>query len=209
MRGVGEPIAACPNDQASVTARLASARVGIIGLGGLGSNAAMMLVRAGVRHFVLADFDLVERGNLNRQLYFPDQIARHKTDALSQTLLRIEPTIEATLVRERITADNLASIFSGVDVLLEAVDSAEGKQMIVSTASDLLPDTPLVWVAGLAGCASANAITTRRVGETVWVVGDLEADIRDGLPLLAPRVMVAAAQQAHMATRILLGMPDA
>jgi sulfur carrier protein ThiS adenylyltransferase len=79
----------------------------------------------------------------------------------------------------------------------------------VETASDRLPDTPLVWVAGLAGCASANAIATRRVGETVWVVGDLEADIRDGLPLLASRVMVAAAHEAHIATRILLGMPDA
>jgi sulfur carrier protein ThiS adenylyltransferase len=81
--------------------------------------------------------------------------------------------------------------------------------MIVETASAALPETPLVWVAGLAGCASANTIETQRIGENVWVVGDLTADVRDNLPLVASRVMVAAAHEAHIATRILLGMPDA
>jgi sulfur carrier protein ThiS adenylyltransferase len=200
---------ACPLDQAGVRERLGQATVGIIGLGGLGSNAAMMLVRSGVRRFVLADFDRVEPSNLARQLYFPDQVGRAKTDALAETLLRIEPGLDLTLVPKRVEADDIERLFADVDVLLEAVDSAEAKMMIVDTASDRLPDTPLVWVAGLAGCASANAIATRRVGETVWVVGDLEADVRDGLPLLASRVMVAAAHQAHIATRILLGMPDA
>ena len=209
MPDVRGPAAACPIDQAGVSERLASARVGIIGLGGLGSNAAMMLVRAGVRSLVLADFDRVEPSNLNRQLFFSDQVGRPKPDALAETLTRIEPTLELTLVRDRVTAANLATVFSGVDVLLEAVDSAQDKEMIVGTASDALPDTPLVWVSGLAGCASADAISTQRVGEKVWVVGDLESDIRDGLPLLASRVMVAAAHEAHIAARILLGMPDA
>lgn len=207
--GAPDPLPACPIDQAGVRARLAEATVGIIGLGGLGSNAAMMLVRSGVRRFVLADFDVVETSNLSRQLFFPDQLGSPKTEALAETLTRIEPSVDLTLIRERITPDNLAGVFARVDVLLEAVDAAETKAAIVETASDRLPDTPLVWVAGLAGCASANAIATRRVGETVWVVGDLEADIRDGLPLLASRVMVAAAHEAHIATRILLGMPDA
>ena len=188
---------------------MGDAVVGIIGLGGLGSNAAMMLARSGVRRFVLADFDRVEEGNLARQLYFPDQLGRLKTDALAETLLRIEPGLDLTLVAERVDADDIPMLFADVDILLEAVDSAETKTMIVETASDRLPGTPLVWVAGLAGCATANAIMTRRIGETVWVVGDLEADIRDGLPLLASRVMVASAQQAHIALRILLGMPEA
>jgi len=203
------PAAACPLDQAGVRARLADATVGIIGLGGLGSNAAMMLVRSGVRHLVLADFDRVEPSNLARQLYFPDQVGRLKTEALAETLLRIEPALDLTLIAERIEAADIPRLFGDVDVLLEAVDKAETKAMIVEAASDLLPTTPLVWVAGLAGCASANAIATQRIGDTVWVVGDLEADIRDGLPLLASRVMAAAAHEAHIATRILLGMPEA
>jgi len=204
-----DPIPACPLDQAGVRARLGDASVGIVGLGGLGSNIAMMLVRSGVRRLVLADFDRVEPSNLARQLYFPDQLGVLKTEALTETLLRIEPELDLTLFAEKIGADDIPRLFGGVDVLLEAVDTAEDKAMIVATASDRLPKTPLVWVAGLAGCASANAIQTQRIGETVWVVGDLEADIRDGLPLLASRVMVAAAHEAHIAIRILLGMADA
>jgi sulfur carrier protein ThiS adenylyltransferase len=203
-----DPVA-CTADQAAVRARLAETAVGVIGLGGLGSNIAAMLVRSGVRTLVLADFDRVEESNLNRQLYFDDQIGLPKTEALAQTLRRIEPSVLLTLLPERITAQSLPVVFSGVDVLLEAVDSAEDKEMIVETASDRLPGVPVVWASGLAGCASANAIATTRIGEAVWVVGDLEADVRDGLPLVASRVMVAAAHQAHMATRILLGMDEA
>lgn len=198
---------ACTADQAALRARLAETCVGIIGAGGLGSNAAAMLVRSGVRGLVIADFDLVEESNLNRQFYFPDQLGQPKVDALGETLRRLEPALALTLVAERITAENLPAVFGDVDVLLEAVDRAEVKQMIVETASDALPETPLVWVAGLAGCASANAIETQRVGENVWVVGDLTADVRDGLPLVSSRVMVAAAHEAHAAIRMLLGLP--
>jgi sulfur carrier protein ThiS adenylyltransferase len=196
-------------EQEAVRAQLAQGTVGIIGLGGLGSNAAMMLLRSGVRRLVLADFDRVEESNLNRQLYYPDQLGRLKTDALAETLLRIDPDAELTLEAERITRDNIATIFAGVDVLIEAVDTAEDKTAIVEAASDLLPDTPFVWAMGLAGNASANCIETTRVGEDDWLVGDLEADVRDGLPLMATRVMVAAAHEAHMAVRILLGMREA
>jgi sulfur carrier protein ThiS adenylyltransferase len=196
-------------EQEAVRAQLAQGTVGIIGLGGLGSNAAMMLLRSGVRRFVLADFDRIEESNLNRQLYFPDQLGRLKTDALAETLLRIDPDVDLTLVAERIGRDNIGATFAGVDVLIEAVDTAEDKTAIVEAASDLLPDTPFVWAMGLAGNASANCIETTRVGEDDWLVGDLEADVRDGLPLMATRVMVAAAHEAHMAVRILLGMREA
>lgn len=200
--------AACTADQAAVRERLAEARVGIVGAGGLGSNAALMLVRAGVRALTLADFDVVETSNLNRQMYFPDQLGRPKVQALAESLLRLEPDLDVRLVYECITSDNLAPLFGDVDVLIEAVDTAEGKAMLVETACDQLPATPFVWASGLAGCGSANEIITRRVGEHVWVVGDLEADVRDGLPLLASRVMVASAHQAQMAIRILLGLTE-
>lgn len=203
-----DPVA-CTADQSAVRARLAQTRVGIIGAGGLGSNIALMLVRSGVRALTIADFDRVEPSNLNRQMYFPDQLGRMKVQAISETLLRLEPGLDLRLVSERVTDTNLAPLFEDVDVLIEAVDSAEDKATIVRTASTQLPDTPFVWASGLAGCASANDIVTQRIGKTVWVVGDLEADVRDGLPLLSSRVMVAAAHEAQMAIRILLGMPEA
>lgn len=196
-------------DQAAVRARLGKALVGIVGLGGLGSNAAMMLVRSGVRRLVLADFDRICESNLNRQLYFPDQLGELKCDALAETLRRIEPDVQLTLVCERIDASNIAEVFSGVDVLIEAVDAAEAKTAIVSAASLQLPNTPLVWAMGLAGWESANRIETQRVGEHSWLVGDLEADVREGHPLLASRVMVASAHEAHMAIRVLLGEREA
>lgn len=203
-----DPVA-CTADQSAVRARLAQTRVGVIGAGGLGSNIALMLVRSGVRALTIADFDRVEPSNLNRQMYFPDQLGRMKVQAISETLLRLEPGLDLRLVSERVTEANLAPLFGDVDVLIEAVDSAEGKAMLVRTASTQLPDTPFVWASGLAGCGSANDIVTQRIGETVWVVGDLEADVRDGLPLLSSRVMVAAAHEAQIAIRILLGMPEA
>lgn len=204
MLGPADPVA-CTADQGAVRARLAQVRVGIIGAGGLGSNAALMLVRSGVRALTIADFDVVEQTNLNRQMYFPDQLGRPKVQALAETLLRLEPGLDVRLVRERVTPENLEPLFGDVDVLIEAVDTAEGKAMICATATTCLPDTPLVWASGLAGCASANDIATRRIGDNVWVVGDLEADVREGLPLLSSRVMVAAAHEAHMAIRVLLG----
>jgi sulfur carrier protein ThiS adenylyltransferase len=195
--------------QGEVRSALAEKTVGIIGLGGLGSNAAMMLLRSGVRRFILADHDLVEESNLNRQLYFPDQLGRPKSEALAETLTRIDPLFAPTLVGEYINRGNISRVFAGVDVLIEAVDTAEGKAMIAEAASDLLPDVPFVWAMGLAGYKSANCVETVQVGENSWLVGDLEADIRDGLPLLATRVMVAAAHEAHMAVRIMLGLNEA
>lgn len=203
-----DPVA-CAADQASVRARLAQTRVGIVGAGGLGSNAALMLVRAGVGALTVADFDVVEPSNLNRQMYFPDQLGRPKVQALAETLLRLEPDLDLRLVYERVTPENLAPLFGDVDVLIEAVDTAEAKMMLVQSVTTLLPTMPFVWASGLAGCESANQIVTHRVGEYVWVVGDLEADVRDGLPLLSSRVMVASAHEANAAIRILLGRPDA
>jgi sulfur carrier protein ThiS adenylyltransferase len=195
--------------QVEVRSALAEKTVGIIGLGGLGSNAAMMLLRSGVLRFVLADHDVVEESNLNRQLFFPDQLGRPKTEALAETLRRIDPRVNLTLAQERVGRDNMARLFSQVDVLIEAVDKADEKAAIVEVASEELPETPLVWAMGLAGYKSANCIATAQVGEDSWLVGDLEADIRDGLPLLATRVMVAAAHEAHMTVRILLGLNEA
>lgn len=205
---MSEPMEPCLTRE-EVRERLGRGTVGIIGLGGLGSNIAVMLVRAGVRRFVLADPDSVESSNLDRQAYFPDQIGHRKADALAEILRRLEPRVELTLHPDRVTAENLAGLFVDVDVLVEAVDDAAVKSMVVETASVRLPATPLVWAIGLAGYSPANAIATRRIGERCWVVGDMESDVRDGLPLLASRVMAAAAHEAHVVVRILLGVEEA
>ncbi len=195
-------------DVRDLRAELAGTRVGIIGLGGLGSNAAVMLLRSGVRRMVLADFDVVELSNLDRQAYFLDQVGRPKTEALAETLLRIDRDAELTFISERVDPEMLLARFGDLDLLIEAVDRPDAKAMIVNTCLQRLPHVPLVTASGLAGYGSANAIETERFCENLWVVGDLESDVDTGLPLFASRVMVAAAHEAHIAIRVLLGFTE-
>jgi len=197
-----------PTDDPALRARLAASHVAIIGCGGLGSNAAAMLVRCGVGELTLIDFDVVEESNLNRQLFFADQLGRAKTEALAETLVRIHADVTLHLHKECVTAENLVQLVGDADVLIEAADRAEVKAMIANTALDLLPGTPLVSASGLAGFDSANDVVTERIADGFYMVGDLLSDVREGHPLLASRVMVAAAHEAHAAIRILLGYPE-
>jgi len=195
-------------DDAGVRARLATSHVALVGCGGLGSNAANMLVRSGLGELTLIDFDVVDESNLNRQLYFRDQLGRPKTEALAETLARIAPSLILHLHTICATPENLIGLIRGCDVAIEAVDTAENKAMITNTVMQALPDLPIVCASGLAGFGSANDIVTERMGDSFYFVGDLESDVRHNLPLLASRVMVAAAHEAHAAIRILLGHPE-
>jgi sulfur carrier protein ThiS adenylyltransferase len=180
------------------------ARVGIAGLGGLGSQVAIALARTGVGTLVLADFDLVEPSNLNRQQYFVEQIGVHKGEALSQTLRRINPYLQLDLRPVRLTAENIPEIFRGCRVLVEAFDRADQKAMLVQAALSFLPDTWVVAASGVAGYGPSDAIRTHRLGPRLIVVGDLETAAQPGTGLMAPRVGVAAHSQANAALRILL-----
>ena len=110
---------------------LESAVVGIAGAGGLGSNCAMHLVRAGVKKLVIADFDVVGESNLNRQFFFRDQLGRKKVDALAENLRRIEPDLSLDLRDVRLAPDNIDWTFSGCSVIVEAFDSADAKAMLL------------------------------------------------------------------------------
>jgi len=197
-----------PNDDSAVRARLANSHVALVGCGGLGSNAASMLVRAGVGELTLIDFDVVEESNLNRQLFFRDQLGLPKTEALAATLRRINPDVTLHIHTTCATEENLVGLVGDADVIIEAADRAETKAMIANVLSEQIPDTPLVAASGLAGFASANEIVTERFGEAFYLVGDLRSDVRDELPLIASRVMVASAHEAHVAIRLLLGHPE-
>jgi sulfur carrier protein ThiS adenylyltransferase len=187
---------------------LSESVVAIIGCGGLGSNVAAMLLRSGVRTLTLIDFDVVEASNLDRQLYFRDQVGSLKTEALAETLRRIDPDAHLTLLAQRVSGDNVVELVGGADVVVEAVDRPETKAMIVNTCLDVLPDTPVVTASGLAGYGSANAVVTQRPCDNLYLVGDLESDVDAGHVLFASRVMVAAAHEAHAVIRLLLGFEE-
>lgn len=183
-----------------------AARVGIAGLGGLGSQVAIALARTGVGSLVLADFDVVEPSNLNRQQYFVDQIGLPKASALAATLERINPYLSVQPHAVRLTPDNLPLLFAGCAVVVEAFDLADQKAMLLETALSALPETWVVAASGVAGCDSSDAIRSHRLGERLFVVGDLRVAARPGTGLMAPRVGVAAHAQANLVLRILLGL---
>lgn len=188
--------------------RLKGSKVGIAGLGGLGSNVAIALARVGVGHLVIADFDVVEPSNLNRQQYFIDQIGLFKTDALLDNLKRINPFIKIFAYRVNLTPDNVSTIFAHCHVIVEAFDRADMKTMLIHTVLEKMPEVYIVAASGLAGYGPNNDIVTRRIAKKLFVVGDLVSEAKPGSGLMAPRVGIAAHHQANQVVRILLGEFD-
>jgi sulfur carrier protein ThiS adenylyltransferase len=181
-----------------------NAVVGIAGLGGLGSNVAMALTRLGVGKLIIADFDVIEQGNLTRQHYYIDQIGQVKVNATSENLKRINPSIEIETHRVRLTPDNIPTIFVQADIIAECFDLAEEKQMLVETVLSRMQKPVVVSVSGLAGYGNSNAIKTRRISRRHILVGDGRTEARPGIRLTAPRVGVAAYHQANAIAEVII-----
>ena len=186
-------------------AKFTGAAVAICGLGGLGSNIAVALARAGVGKLILIDFDKVDISNLHRQQYQADQIGLYKTEALTENLKRIAPYAEIISYTGRITEDNFQKLLQDADIICEAFDDAEAKAMLVNGVLEQLHTKYLIAASGMAGLGSANSIKTRRVMERFYLCGDGVSDVADDIGLVAPRVMLCAAHQAQMVLRILSG----
>ena len=182
-----------------------SATVAICGLGGLGSNIAISLARAGVGKQILIDFDRVDITNLHRQQYKANQIGMAKTDALSDNLKEIAPYIDIESHTVRITDNNAVELLKDADIICEAFDDAECKAMLTNLVLETMPDKYLVAASGMAGMGSANTIQTRRVSKRFYLCGDGASDVSEAGSLVASRVMLCAAHQAHTVLRILAG----
>ena len=185
--------------------KFAAATVAVCGLGGLGSNIAIALARAGIGKLFLIDFDRVDITNLHRQQYKANQIDRYKSEALAENLLEIAPYTEVQTVTKKITEDNFAAMLKDADVICEAFDNAEAKAMLVNGVLEQLPDRYLVAASGMAGMDTPNTIRTRKVMKRFYLCGDETNDVADTIGLVAPRVMLCAAHQAHIVLRILAG----
>lgn len=182
---------------------LEKVRIGVAGAGGLGSNCAMHLVRSGIRHLVVADFDVVGESNLNRQFFFRDQLGMKKVDALKANLLRIDPEADVQAVDVRLDAASTRELFEDCDIVVEAFDVVEAKTMILSTLMPL--GMRLVTASGLAGWGKSNAMRVRKMGANVVVVGDGETGVATDVAPASPRVGIAAAMEANAVVAWLLG----
>ena len=180
-----------------------SATVAICGLGGLGSNIAIALARAGVGRLILIDFDRVDITNLHRQQYKAYQIGMYKTVALAENLKEIAPYISLEIHTEHITEDNAVTLLRDADIICEAFDDAECKAMLTNTVLTEMRDKYLVAASGMAGLYDANRIKTRKITSKFYLCGDEKSDVADGIGLVSSRVMICAAHQAHTVLRIL------
>ena len=189
--------------------KISKAVVAICGLGGLGSNIAVALARAGVGKLILIDFDKVDVTNLHRQQYFANQVGQWKTDALAENLKAMAPYVELDLRRAMVTEENISELIKDADIVCEAFDVAENKAMLVNYVLEKFPEKYLIAASGMAGFASGNDISTERISEHFYMCGDKKSDVNtEGMGLVSSRVMLCAAHQAHTVIRIIAGKKD-
>ncbi len=183
--------------------KISSTTVAVCGLGGLGSNIAISLARAGIGKLILIDFDKVDITNLHRQQYKANQIGMCKTEALQNNLKEINPYLETKIHTICLDESNAKDVLADADIICEAFDNAEAKANIVNFVLSEMPDKYIVAASGMAGLDSANLIKTRKVSKRFYLCGDEVNDIKDGIGLVSTRVMLCAAHQAHTVLRII------
>ena len=177
--------------------------IGIAGCGGLGSNCAVALARVGVGKLIIADFDVVEKNNLNRQYYFFNQIGEKKVIALKDNIKIINSEVNVRAYDIKLNSESLNKIFSSCDIIIEAFDLAVMKQMIIETVLSEMPGKPIISGLGVAGWGDNDSIKTRQVGD-LYICGDEKTETSENMPPMAPKVGIVANMQAILVLEILL-----
>ena len=180
------------------------ARIGIAGLGGLGSNIASMLVRTGVSDLTIADLDAVDITNINRQNYYLDQIGRPKVDAAEEMLRKINPYIEIKKYNVKLEPSNIPNIFGKCDIVCEAFDVPSEKAMLINTILEKCPGIKIVSGSGMAGFGRSNEIRTERLFADLYICGDgIDMEDAEG-GLMSPRVNICAGHMANTVISLLI-----
>ncbi len=179
---------------------LDSAKIGVAGLGGLGSSVAIALARVGVSYLKLADFDTVDPSNLNRQQYFISDIGRLKTEALKDIIAKINPFVSVEIASVRLDESNINEVFSRCDIVAECFDNPQSKAMLINS----LKNRQIVAASGMAGWGRSEEIKTHKFAKNLFVCGDLKDAAAIGNGLMAPRVGVCAMHQANKILELLI-----
>lgn len=173
--------------------------VAIAGCGGLGSNVAITLTRAGIGRLYLADFDVVEISNLNRQAYFRSDIGKPKVHALANYLKNINPNVKLHLYEKALDDSNITEFFKDADLLIEAFDLAEKKHWLIDRWCRMF-SKPVVGASGLAGIGGFEKLKIEK-SANIYICGDQVSDMSAGL--CSARVAIVANMQANCAIELL------
>jgi sulfur carrier protein ThiS adenylyltransferase len=188
-----------------VLAALRKSTVAIAGAGGLGSNTAVSLARAGIGKLIIADFDILDVSNLDRQYYFIDQVGMLKVEAILENLNKVNPFSTYEIHNIKIDRESIRPIFGSADLLVEAFDLADQKQMLVEAWLTHFPQRPVIVASGLAGYGCNNQLRQRNLG-SLYVCGDEAGECDAGTSPMAPRVAIVANMQANLAVELLVDM---
>ncbi len=111
------------------------ARVGVVGLGGVGTWAAEALARSGVGRLRLIDLDHVSESNTNRQIHALDtEFGKSKVGAMAERIALIHPRAEVEAVEDFVSADNVAALLGGLDLVIDCIDAVAAKAALVAWA---------------------------------------------------------------------------
>lgn len=185
-----------------MTEALSRATIGIAGCGGLGSNIAVSLVRAGIGNLIIADYDIIELSNLNRQYYFREDVGEKKVDALKEKLLQINPDCKINIIDKKLERNDIGTLFSDAEIMVEAFDKAEAKQWLIEEWSTQFPNRVIISGNGLGGYGKFEKLKVKKMG-LLYFCGDGESSEKDGL--CSARVAIVANMQANLAIELLMG----
>ncbi|MGA1821332.1 MAG: sulfur carrier protein ThiS adenylyltransferase ThiF [Thermoplasmatota archaeon] len=191
-------------DDPRIASKLRKSHVGIAGAGGLGSNAAMALARAGVGRLTIVDFDRIEESNLNRQYFFLDQVGELKVEALKRNIESAVKGCDVNMVDKKLVRGSMFEPFRDVDVVVEALDQAETKARFIEEILLGLPGKPIVGASGVAGYGCSERLNLVRFGD-LYLIQDPDAASSENDVLLSPRVGLFAHYQANVVLSIILG----
>jgi molybdopterin/thiamine biosynthesis adenylyltransferase/rhodanese-related sulfurtransferase len=119
-------------------AKLAGAKVVLLGAGGLGAPAALYLAAAGVGQLTLIDDDRVERSNLHRQVVHADaRVGMAKTESARLALLALNPRVRIETRNERLQADNVERLLSGHDLVIDGADNFPARYLLAAATQRL------------------------------------------------------------------------
>jgi len=190
--------------------KLLDATVLIIGLGGLGSPAAMYLAAAGVGHLVLVDFDTVELSNLQRQIiHHTDDIGRPKVESARDALRKLNPDVKLTLVDHKLEGMELQQHITAADVVLDGSDNF-ATRFAVNDAC-VAARVPLVSGAAIRMEGQVAVFLNNGDGPCYRCLYREEGELDNRCSengVLAPLVGIIGAIQATEAIKILAGMGE-
>lgn len=187
-------------------ARLAAARVLIVGAGGLGSPVLATLAGAGTGHLTIVDHDRVEESNLHRQaLYRMDDLGRPKAEAARDAVLAANPTIAVAARAARLGVADAPARVAAADLVLDCADSLAVTYVLSDACHALgkpLVSASVLGLTGYVGAFCGGAPSYRAVfPDMPATVGSCAAN-----GVLGSAVAVLGGLQAHMTLQILLGL---